>query len=443
MDPSNQPKYSREEGPKMKRPIFALIDCNNFFVSCERIFRPDLEDKPVAVLSSNDGCVVARSNEVKALGIPMAAPAFKYREIFDRHSIVKFSANLELYGNMSRRITELLTTITPRIEVYSVDESFLDLSQLDIRDYTAWGDAVRESILRWTGLPVSIGIAPSKTLAKLASDRGKKQLSLGGVLSLVDNPQLDQHLSEVPVDNVWGIGWRLNPKLRAEGLNSALHLAQLRPQRAQQLMGIRGRQLVAELNGVCCFGLDLEHQKPKSIMRSRTFGEDTNQVGVVEAALASFATTAAFRLRRSNQLARRAGIFIDTNKHKSGFRRWSRETIYQVPTADTGQLISDVVALFSEVYNPRMSYHRAGVWLGDFMPADYLQTDLLGVVSPAAHDHSQARMLAVDTLNERFGKRTVHYAAEDLAQTWQPRHHIRSPRYTTNVAELPQVKIVP
>ncbi|HTE21622.1 MAG TPA: Y-family DNA polymerase [Candidatus Limnocylindria bacterium] len=427
----------------MKNPVFALIDCNNFFVSCERVFRPDLATKPVAVLSSNDGCVVARSNEVKALGIPMAAPAFKYREIFDRHGIVKFSANFELYGNMSRRITELLTTITPRIEVYSVDESFLDLSQLDIRDHTAWGHKVRESILQWTGLPVSIGIAPSKSLAKLASDRGKKVPALDGVLSLMGNPETDWHLSQVPVGDVWGIGWRLAPKMRAEGAGTALHLAQLSPQRAQQLMGIRGRQLVAELNGISCFPLDLEHQKPKSILRSRTFGEDTSLASVIEAALASFATTAAFRLRRSSQLARRAGIFLDTNKHKPGFRRWSREVIYQVPTADTGQLISDTINLFSQIYSPRMSYHRAGVWLGDFRPADYLQTDLLGAIDPAKHDRAQARMQAVDVLNERFGKRTIRYATEDLAQKWQPRHHTRSPRYTTRPDELPTAKIVP
>jgi DNA polymerase V len=428
----------------MNRPVFALIDCNNFFVSCERVFRPDLEGRAVVVLSSNDGCAVARSNEVKALGVPMAAPAFKYREIFERHRVVKFSANFELYGNMSRRITELLTTITPRIEVYSVDESFLDLSQLDIRDYNAWGRAVRTAIYQWTGLPVSIGIAPSKTLAKLASDHAKKALELKGVLDLTTpGPTRCSTLEATPVGEVWGIGWRLAPRMRAEGIGNALRLAQLRPRRAQQLMGIRGRQLVAELNDTSCFALDLEHQKPKSILRSRTFGEDTHQTAVVEAALASFATTAAFRLRRSGQLARRAGIFLDTNKHKPGFRRWGRAVDYRVPTADTGRLISDMVALlhdtFSETRMPEI--HRAGVWLDDFIPAGHLQTDLLGTLNPSAHDRDHARMQALDDLNERFGKRTIRYAAEDLAAHWQPKHRIRSPRYTTHADELPQARI--
>lgn len=423
-------------------PVFALVDCNNFFVSCERVFRPNLQDKPVVVLSSNDGCAVSRSNEAKALGIPMGAPAFKYRELFERHRVNKFSANFELYGNMSRRITQLLATITPRLEVYSVDESFLDLSQLDIRDYTAWGHTVREAILQWTGIPVSIGIAPSKTLAKLASDRGKKLPELNGVLNLIDTSDKDMYLESMPVEDVWGIGWRLAPKVRAEGIGNALRLSQLRPQRAQQLMGIRGRQLVAELNGTACFPLELEHQKPKSILRSRTFGEDTHGANVVEAALASFTTTAAFRLRQSRQLTRRAGIFIDTNKHKPGFRRWSREVVYHTPTADTGRLISDVIDLFGMVYRHDMSYHRAGVWLSDFVPADRLQTDLLGAVDPAAHERSMSRMQAIDAINERFGKRSIRYAAEDLAQTWQPVRKLRSPRYTTNIDEIPTARII-
>ncbi len=423
-------------------PVFALVDCNNFFVSCERVFRPDLEGRPVVVLSSNDGCAVSRSNEAKALGIPMGAPAFKYRELFERHQVIRFSANFELYGNMSRRITELLATVTPRIEVYSVDESFLDLSELPITDYTAWGHAIRKAILTWTGLPVSIGIAPSKTLAKLASDRGKKSPELRGVLSLMDSRDKDKYLEIVPIQDVWGIGWRLAPKLRAEGIGNALQLSQLSPRKAGQLMGVRGRQLVTELNGVSCFPLESGHQKPKSILRSRTFGEDTHDSSVVETALASFAATAAFRLRRSGQLAKQAGIFIDTNKHKPGFRRWTKETAYRTPTADTGQLISGVISLFSEIYNPDMSYHRAGVWVHDFVPASQLQIDLFGETDPGKHDRDQSRMRAVDSLNERFGKRTVRYAAEDLAGQWQPRRRICSPRYTTHLEELPRAKII-
>ncbi len=422
------------------KTIFALIDCNNFFVSCERIFRPDLEGKPVVVLSSNDGCAVARSNEAKALGIPMGAPAFKYRQLFKDHNVIQFSANFELYGDISRRIIDLLTTITPRLEVYSVDEAFLDLSELPISDYDAWGRQVRELILKWIGVPVSIGIASTKTLAKLASEYAKKHPETGGALYLAQGPTLSNYLQVIPVGDVWGVGWRLTPKLRAEAVGTAWNLAQLRPQRAQQLMGIHGRQMVAELNGISCIPLGLEHQTRKSIARTRTFGEDTNDLNVLESAIATFAATAAFRLRRDRQLTRRAGLFIMTNRHKPGYRSWNQEIRLEAPTADSGKLISELIRVLGELYNPAMSYHRAGVWLYDFVPDSQLQTDLLGYTDTARHDRAQSRMASLDAINHRFGKHKVHYAAEDLATRWQPIRRLRSPCYVSSWDELPKVK---
>lgn len=424
-----------------KRHVFALVDCNNFFVSCERVFRPDLEGRPVVVLSSNDGCAVARSNEAKALGIPMGAPAFKYRDLFERHNVVKFSANFDLYGDISRRITSILTTITPRIEIYSVDESFLDLSELPIEDYTAWGKMVREKILQWVGVPVSIGIAPTKTLAKLASERAKKDADLDGVLDLYANPQTHTYLMKTPIKDVWGIGWRLEPRLRAEGIATALDLCGLRPQRAQQLMGIHGRQLVAELSGLCCHKLELEGKAPKSIAATRTFGEDTRELLVLEAAIARFAATATLRLRHSNQLTKRAVLFVSTNKHKPGYRRWSKEIKLPMPSADTGYIIQTLTTTLREIYNPAASYHRAGVLLYDFVAEDNLQVDLLGQVDTVKSERSRARMKAIDEINHRFGKRHIRYAAEDLSKNWQPKYQLRSPRYTTHWSELPRVKI--
>ncbi len=425
----------------MKQTLFALIDCNNFFVSCERIFRPDLEDKPVVVLSSNDGCAVARSNEAKALGIPMAAPVFKYRQILNDHNVVQFSGNFELYGDISRRIIELLASITPRIEVYSVDESFLDLSELPINDFTAWGRMVREKILTWIGVPVSIGIAPSKTLAKLASDRAKKDPALNGVLCINTNgPDRETHLKSTPVEDVWGVGWRLAPRLRAEGVGSAYDLQQLRPRRAQQLMGIHGRQMVYELNGISCLPLETVGKIRKSIMATRTFGQDTSEFNVLEAAIANFTAVAAFKLRSSGQLARRAGIFLDTNKHKPGYKRWSRELNFKVPIADTGILTGLLIKALGEVYNPHLKYHRAGVMLHDFVPNKELQTDLFDIASLTRHDTSTRRMIAVDSINNRYGKRTIKYAAENLGTVWRPRYNLRSPRYTSRWNELAVIK---
>ncbi|HEU4913960.1 MAG TPA: Y-family DNA polymerase [Candidatus Saccharimonadales bacterium] len=428
----------------MAAKVYALVDCNNFFVSCERVFRPDLEGKPVAVLSSNDGCVVARSNETKRLGIPMGAPAFKYREIFQKHNIVKFSANFELYGDISKRITALLATITPRIEVYSVDESFLDITALPIKDYEAWGREVRAAILRHVGVPVSIGIAPTKTLAKLAAEIPKKYDAYRGAFSFAGaSPQRRQAaLEAMPVQDIWGVGWRLAPKLRAEAVGTAWALSRLSPRRAQQLMGINGRKMVSELNGISCYGLSPEHDPAKSILRSRTFGEDTNQMHVLEAAIATLSAQACFALRRENLLARRIGIFTNTNRNKPGYRQWTREIRLSMPTSDTGLVISRLVKELPELYSNRQQYHRLGVYLYDFAPDHVLQTDLLGSIKPDEHDRSQARMQALDTINNRWGRGKIYFAAEDLSKSWQPKHQIRSPRYVSNWNELPAARIV-
>ncbi len=429
----------------MKKPVYALVDCNNFFVSCLRVFEPNLEGKPVVALSSNDGCVVARSNEAKALGIPMGAPAFKWRQFFKDHHVVQFSGNFELYGDMSRRITSLLTSITPHIEIYSVDESFLDLSELRISDYTVWGREVAAAILRWTGIPVSIGIAPSKTLAKLAADRAKKTPALANVLDLMSCSQDERnhYLAHTPIQDVWGVGWRLGPRLRAEGLATAADLVKIHPQFAQQLMGIQGRQIVSELNGTSCWSLERRMKPPKSISVTRTFGADTNQLHVVEAALTSFATKAAYKLRLSNQLTRRIGFFMTTNKHKPGYKSVSSEVVLSMPTADSGQLIEAAVTMMASRFNGQEFYHRAGVWLRDFTPDETIQTDFFGYVNIPKHRQSTKRMIALDKLNRRYGKHTVYFASEDLGNAWQPKSGIKTPRYTTRWNELPKIKITP
>lgn len=423
--------------------VYALIDCNNFFVSCERLFRPDLEGKPVVVLSSNDGCVVARSNEAKQLGVPMGAPVFKHRDLFRKHNIQQFSGSFELYGDISKRITTLLTTITPRIEIYSVDESFLDISELALTDYTTWAKAVKASVYKNIGVPVSIGIAPTKTLAKLASEVAKTHSEYEGVFSFInlDPAKRDDVLHHMPVNDVWGIGWRLAPKVRSEGVATALNLANMRPQRAQQVMGVHGRQLVSELNGVSCYALTPEHTAAKSILRSRTFGEEVSQAYVVEAAIATLAARAAYRLRVDKLLARRIGFYIATNRHKPGYRRWAREIKLPMPTNDTGEIISLLIKEFSEIYSNKQRYYRLGTFMHDFIPENALQTDLLGQVDPAQHDRAKARMQALDSINNKWGRGKIYYAAEDLSKAWQPRRHIGSPRYVSDWNELPEAHV--
>ncbi|MDB5170389.1 MAG: Y-family polymerase [Candidatus Saccharibacteria bacterium] len=428
----------------MQQPIFALIDCNNFFVSCERLFRPDLEGRPVVVLSSNDGCVVSRSNEAKAIGVPMAAPVFKHRDRFRQHGVVQFSANFELYGDLSERITRVLTSITPRTEVYSVDESFLDLSQLEIDDYHAWGRAVRERLLREVGIPVSIGIAPTKTLAKLASEYAKTEPALGGVLDLFSQTAevRNNYLLKTPIKEIWGIGWRLAPKLKADGIFTALDVAQMRPRHAAQLMGVHGRQLVAELGGQSCHPLQPFGKVRQTVMNGRMFGEDTDEFSVIESAIASLTARAAYSLRHEGLLARSAVVSLSTNRFKPGYQRQQQAISFVTPTADTGQITAQLVQAVQSDFNQYEQYHRANILLFDLVGEQSFQTDLFGDANLEQSNSAHDRLEAFDAINSRYGKRTIRFAAEDLSKAWQPKYQLRSPRYTTNWQELPIARIL-
>ena len=373
----------------------------------------------------------------------MGAPHFKFREFFSRHGVVAFSANFELYGDVSERITNLLASITPRIEVYSVDESFLDLGELNIPDYTSWGHMVRSHVLKHVGVPVSIGIASSKTLAKLASDRSKKLPELSGALDLTEQgTATDHYLAQMPVRDIWGVGWKLAPKLKAEGVHTALDLRHMNPHHAQQLMGIRGRQMVEELNGVTCLPLQLRAKPQQMIMRGRQFGEDTREFYVIESAVASLAARAAAALRREHQLARQAVVALRTNRHRPGYRHLSESVRFYTPTADTGAITAQLMRALTDTFQSGPEYHRADVLLHDFVPETGLQTDLLGTVDLGADDRSHRKMRAVDRLNHRYGKGTLTFAAEHLSQSWQPRKHLMSPRYTSAWNELPEAHLL-
>jgi DNA polymerase V len=426
--------------------MYALIDSNNFFVSCERLFRPDLEGKPVVVLSSNDGCAISRSNEAKALGIPMGAPIFKYRELFRRHGVIAFSANFELYGDISGRISSLLTSSTPRIEIYSVDEAFLDLNELSIADYAAWGRAVRATVLRHIGIPVSVGLGPTKTLCKIAADRAKKQPELAGAQHLDPRSATRSHetalaLTQTPIQDIWGVGWRLTPKLRTEGVLTAADLAAMRPQYAQKLMGIHGRHMVYELNGTSCLPLQLRSKPQHMIARGRQFGADTSDFGTIEAAITTLASRAAAELRRENQLVTRAAIVLRTNRFKPGYAQTSENVRFYTPTADTGLLCSQLVRAMSRTFNPHWLYHRAEVVFYDLVPADSLQIDLFGAANLLLDTRSRSRMQAVDAITAKHGQTALRYAAETLSTNWRPRSNMLSPRYTSAWAELPEAAV--
>jgi DNA polymerase V len=428
----------------MSQPIFALIDCNNFFVSCERLFRPDLEGKPVVVLSSNDGCVISRSREAKELGIPMGAPAFRYRQQFNTQGVIQFSANFELYGDISERIIKIYTSITPRTEVYSVDEAFLDLSELAVTDYAAWAQMVRQRVWREVGVPVSVGIAPTKTLAKLASDRSKKQASFQGALDLYTLTPSERrlHLEQVPISDIWGIGRRLAPRLRAEGIYTAHDVTEMRPQHAQQLMGIHGRQIVTELRGQACHQLERFGRIRQTVMKGRMFGEDTSDFAVVEAAVASLTARATYAIRKERLVARTASVSLSTNRHKPGYEYRTYTVQLDTPTANTGRITAALLAILRDGFRPGLPYHRANVLLYDLLHEQQLQADLFNRVDSTLHSREHAQMAALDALNRRYGVRTVRFAAEDLSQAWQPRRQLCSPHYTTSWQDLPVARIL-
>lgn len=250
--------------------MYALIDCNNFFVSCERLFRPELQDKPVVVLSNNDGCFISRSQEAKDIGLPMGAPRFKYDNLLKIHDVSMFSANFELYGDISERIVTILREVTPLIEVYSIDESFMDLSELDIRDYETWGEKLKMRIAQEVGIPVSIGIAPTKTLAKVASTYAKKRT---GVYAVENDTSRTTLLDNLPVEDIWGVGWRTAPKLKNMGITTALQLISMPAIWIKKQFNIVGQRMIDELNGQPRIPFGDKHEQRKQIMRSRSFIE--------------------------------------------------------------------------------------------------------------------------------------------------------------------------
>lgn len=419
-----------------KTPIFALVDCNNFFVSCERVFRPDLWNRPVAVLSNNDACIVARSNEVKAMGVPMGAPLFQIEHLIKGKDVTLFSANFRLYGDFSQRVVRILTQAAPAIEVYSVDESFLEVSDLPIEDYQEWGEQLRTQILQWTGIPVSIGIAPTKTLAKAASEYAKQTPESGGVRVVSDEAGRAQLLKWLKLKDIWGVGRGLAPKLMQRGIATAYDLSQVSEQWAHKQMSIRGLKTVRELKGESCLPLESDVELQQSIARTRSFGHNVRDYYQLEGAIATFTAQAAIKLRAQKEVATGVMVFVRTPQNFEFGRGSSTVVRLGQPTADTGSLITAALEGLQSIYDQDFAYRRAGI-------------ALVGLVSEAAWQLSftqdvnmldkQVRLMAsVDRLNTKYNTRLVRHGSEHIQRIgWHSKHQRRSPAYTTNWQDLP------
>jgi DNA polymerase V len=407
--------------------MIALMDCNNFYVSCERVFDPTLEGQPVVVLSNNDGCVVARSNEVKALGVKMGTPAFQLRGLIQQHGIRVFSSNYALYGDLSRRVMATLEQFTPEVEVYSIDEAFLNLTGLP-DEVVPW--EIRKTVGQWTGIPVSVGVAATKTLAKIANHLGKRQQ---GVFVLREPEPV---LAELPVLEVWGIGRRLSQRLAAHGIDTALQLREADLSLIKQELGIVGVRTVLELRGISCLPLELCPQPRQSCCVSRGFGRPVEQLRELKEAMASYVARAATKLRRERLMAGAMTVFITTSRFQPDEARYanSKTIVLPYPTNDTPTLVRAALRATERLFLPGYAYRKAGVLLLALSPDIFFQQDLF---SHEGRSERQSRVMTlVDSLNRQFGTGTLRYGAEGLRQGWTMKAEQRSQRFTTQWEEL-------
>lgn len=410
--------------------LFALVDCNNFYASCERAFNPRLEGKPVVVLSNNDGCIIARSNEAKKLGISMGAPFFKWEKFCREHKVEIFSSNYELYGDMSQRVMSFLSQNCPQLEIYSIDEAFLILDGFSEKQLMEYTIDLREKIKRGIGLPVSIGISHTKTLAKVANYIAKNQTTSGVFLLDINNISI---LQSIPIDKVWGVGHRLTEHLKKLNLHTAADLRNANPNQLREMFSVTLEKTILELRGISC--LSLESVQPrKQIISSRSFGKLVTQLSELEEAVSHYVAIASEKLRNQDSLASAVAVFLQTNLFRKQDPQYENSVFFPFPnpTADTGYIIRMAKKCLKHIYRQGYQYHKAGIMLLNLIPNTIHQYDLF---NPKV-EITQTLMKTVDHINQLYGKNTVFYCAEGIQRTWQIKRVRRSPRYTTKWKEI-------
>ncbi len=414
---------------------FAIVDCNNFFVSCERVFNPKLEGKPVVVLSSNDGCVVARSNEAKALGIPMGAPAFQYAGLFRQHNVIQFSSNFELYVDMSRRVVGAIKSFGDIVEQYSVDESFVTLPKGC--DTALWGQKLRERVKKWTGIPVSIGIASTKTLSKIANKICKKNEHMMGVFDWegIDEIEQDRYLESFPVEDVWGVGRQYSRFLQKCGIDDAWDLRRADDKFIKKRMTVVGLRTVFELRGIPCIEIaDLKAER-KSIAHTKTFGRTITDYNELKQAVSLYTHLACFKMRRYNLVASEISVFILTDRFREDLPQYGNSTKVQIlPQSDNVHdvLVSSEKA-FNAIFRDGYRYKKAGVILTGLCPKIASNQ---GMFSKKTNAESDALMKAFDKLVNKYGHNALYPAACGVKRKWTTKAEKRSNCYTTRIEDL-------
>ena len=414
----------------------ALVDCNNFYVSCERLFRPDLSCVPMVVLSNNDGCVVSRSNEAKALGVKMGQPWFECKALVEQHGLLAFSSNYELYADLSNRVMQTLSNFSPLQEVYSIDECFVDLTGIPKLREVSY--AMRQRVGQWVGLPVCVGIGPTKTLSKLANHVAKKHPRSKGVFNYnaLSAEQKSRLLSQIPVEEVWGVGRKLTKRLAIHGIQTAHDLRQAHVPTLRAEFGVVMEKVQRELQEVACIELEEIQPDKQQIISSRSFGNMVTELAVLKDALSTFVANACTKLRAQNSHAGLIQVFLQTNRFRKDLPQYMPSLAVPVPpTNDTLHINSWAAYLCEQMFKEGYQYKKAGIMLSEIRPVTQQQGDLLDTSPP-----TNARLMqALDMLNNRFGRGAVKVSTQGVYAEWQMRQERKSPSYTTNWAELSEV----
>lgn len=419
--------------------MFALVDCNNFYASCERLFNPTLDKRPIIVLSNNDGCVIARSEEAKSLGIVMGSPAYMMKEMISKNNIAVFSSNYTLYGDLSDRVMQTMSSFVPRIEIYSIDEAFLDMGDLVYQDLLSLGMQIRQTVKKNTGIPVSVGIAPTKTLAKMANRYAKKTCRANGVFWAANKPLLEEMLANTDIKEVWGIGHQYGLFLLKNGFKTALDLTRAPEEWVRKNMSVVGQRLLNELKGNACIESIYQPRSKKNICTSRSFGKLLTSKDEIKVAIANYAALCARKLRQQKTCCKKVHVFIQTNPHKVGDKQYFMSITVDLETAanTAGEIIKYAMKGFDIIFKEGYRYLKCGVIVMELVPEDVVQSSLFG----ATNGKGKTLMSAMDEVNKFFGNEIIRTASQGFERRYKLNAAFLSPCYTTKLRDVVKVKI--
>ena len=419
--------------------MYALVDCNNFYVSCERVFNPSLNGKPVIVLSNNDGCAISRSDEAKALGIEMGAVPHLMNEKIAQHGVKMFSSNYTLYGDMSDRVMKTLASFVPRIEIYSIDEAFLDMGNMPFTDLLQLGLKIRTTILKNTGLPVCVGIAPTKALAKMANRYAKKKNKEVGVHWAANEYLINEMLEYTEVGDVWGIGRQYALMLNRNGIKTAMQFTQAPEDFVRSTMSVVGLRLHNELKGIPSIAWEFELPAKKNICTGRSFGSMITDKQLIKEAMSNYAATCALKLRNQQSAAQEVKVFVHTNPHRLQDQQYFRSVVIRFETAtnSTADIIKYALKGFEIIFKEGIKYMKCGVELRGFVPEESVQLNLF---SGTDNTKNKKAVMALDKVNKAMGKDLVRFGIQGFQKSFKARAALLSPCYTTNIHHIIRIK---